>query len=147
MLTMLKNVIAQFAPESDQVVTVSYDRAVAALLIEVMLADDKVEEKELQQVLGFIKQETQLDDVEQMYQEMKVSVEQANDMFQFTKAINEHASNETKESLMKALWRVAFADGVLDEHEDFRIRRISELLYVPHSVFIQTKLAVKSELH
>lgn len=146
MLAMLKNVIAQFAPEADQDSAVSYDRAVAALLIEVMLADDNVDEREHQQILSLIKQETHLDDVDLMYQEMKQSVEKANDMFQFTKAINEHADNPTKERLMKALWRVAFADGDLNEYEDYRIRRISELLYVPHSVFIQTKLAVQSEL-
>ena len=142
---MLKTMMAQFSQESEETVEIPYDRAVAALLIEVMLADESVDERELQQILNLIKKETALEDVDQMYQEMKVEVEEAHDLFQFTKAINEHASNTMKERLMKSLWRVAFADDVLNEHEDYRIRRISELLYVPHSVFIQTKLAVQAE--
>ena len=31
-------------------------------------------------------------------------------------------------------------DGELDKYEDSLIRKVAELIYVPHSVFIQTKL-------
>lgn len=117
----------------------------AAPLIEVMLADEKIEETEKPQVLTLIEKETALEQVELMYEEMKHSVENANDLFQFTNAINEYANQEAKEALVNSLWRVAYADDVLDEYEDYRIRQICELLYVPHSVFIKTKLAVKAE--
>lgn len=146
MLDMFKKLLYQFIEESEEESPISYNQAVAALLIEVMLADEEADEREQQQILQAIKKETGLEEVEQMYQEMKAHVEEATDLFQFTKAINEEASNSMKEKLMKSLWRVAFADDVLDEYEDHRIRRISELLYIPHSVFIKTKLAVKDEL-
>lgn len=145
MLAVFKKIIDQFQNPEETVEAVSYQQAVAALLIEVMLADEKIEEAEKQQVLRLIEIETGLSDVASMYEEMKQSVESANDMFQFTNAINEHAGKTEKEALVSSLWRVAYADGVLDEYEDYRIRRLCELLYVPHSVFIQTKLAVKAE--
>lgn len=144
MLAAFKKIIEQFQDPEETVEAVSYQQAVAALLIEVMLADEKIEETEKQQVLKLIEKETGLEQVEQLYLDMKQSVESANDMFQFTNAINEHAGKDEKEALVGALWRVAYADGELDEYEDYRIRRICELLYVPHSVFIQTKLAAKA---
>ncbi|EAQ63857.1 hypothetical protein MED121_03768 [Marinomonas sp. MED121] len=144
MLAAFKKIIEQFQDPEETVEPVSYQQAVAALLIEVMLADEKIEETEKQQVLTLIEKETGLLQVEQLYLDMKQSVESANDMFQFTNAINDHAGKDEKEALVAALWRVAYADGVLDEYEDYRIRRICELLYVPHSVFIQSKLAAKA---
>jgi len=145
MLAVFKKIIEQFQHSEDAIEAISYQQAVAALLIEVMLADEKIDEAEQKLVLNLIEKETDLEQVDLMYQEMKASVESANDMFQFTHAINEHAGKEAKEALVLSLWRVAYADGVLDEYEDYRIRRICELLYVPHSVFIQTKLMAKSE--
>ena len=44
--------------------------------------------------------------------------------------------------LIKTLWRVAAADGDIHRYEDHLIRRIADLLYVPHSDFIRAKLEV-----
>ncbi|MEJ2426718.1 MAG: TerB family tellurite resistance protein, partial [Candidatus Thiodiazotropha sp.] len=65
------------------------------------------------------------------------------DYFQFTSLINKHYSAEQKVWLIEALWRVAFADQKLHQYEEHVIRRLSELLYVPHSDFIAAKLRVQ----
>jgi len=39
------------------------------------------------------------------------------------------------------LWRLAYADGNLDKHEEMVIRRVASLLYVTHEDFIAAKLA------
>jgi len=39
------------------------------------------------------------------------------------------------------LWQVSRADGRIDAHEEHLVRKVAELLYVPHSRFIQTKIA------
>jgi uncharacterized tellurite resistance protein B-like protein len=62
------------------------------------------------------------------------------DYFQFTSLINEHYSPEDKARLVAALWRVAFADERLGRYEEYLVRKVSELLYVPHNVFIHAKL-------
>ncbi|MGO3344187.1 MAG: TerB family tellurite resistance protein [Marinomonas sp.] len=126
---------------------ITYQGAVAALMMEVMMADHEVNDCEVEQVKGFLRESTDLgDEVDVLYEEAKAGISNANDLYQFTKVINETASVEQKIELVKGLWRVAFADGVIDSYEDHRIRRISELLFMPHSEFIQAKLAVKAEI-
>jgi uncharacterized tellurite resistance protein B-like protein len=56
--------------------------------------------------------------------------------------INDEFNLEQKKKLMKAMWQIAYADGQLDKYEEHYLRKISELLYIPHSQFIQQKLAV-----
>ena len=47
-------------------------------------------------------------------------------------AINRVFDPATKIRLVEHLWHVAFADSTLDPHEDHLVRKISDLLYVPH---------------
>lgn len=58
----------------------------------------------------------------------------------FVRVINSEFSDVEKSSLIEAMWRVAYADGNLHKYEEHLIRRIADLLYVPHSEFIRTKL-------
>ena len=43
--------------------------------------------------------------------------------------------------LVEQLWRIAYADGVIDKYEEAAIRKASELLYVAHADFIRAKLS------
>lgn len=145
---MLKALKSLFSLPVEQGEQITYQKAVAALLMEVMLADHVVDEKEERQVKDFLREVSELgDDIDVLYQEAQTGVEHANDLYQFTKVINETATLEQKMLLLKALWRVALADGDIDAHEDHRIRRISELLFMPHSEFIQAKIFVQNEMN
>ena len=144
---MLKALKSLFSLPVEQGEQISYQKAVAALLMEVMLADQKIDEQEEQQVKRFLRDASELgDDIDVLYEEARSGVDEANDLYQFTKVINETATLEQKMLLLKGLWRVALADGDIDSHEDHRIRRISELLFMPHSEFIQAKLFVLDEM-
>ena len=52
--------------------------------------------------------------------------------FEAVSAINAVFSTEQKLRLVEHLWRVAHADDDLHAHEDHLVRKISDLLYVPH---------------
>jgi uncharacterized tellurite resistance protein B-like protein len=52
--------------------------------------------------------------------------------FEPVSAINRAFTQEQKVRLVEHLWRVAHADDALDVHEDHLVRKISDLLYVPH---------------
>ena len=52
--------------------------------------------------------------------------------FDAVSAVNRSFSLEQKIRLVEHLWRVAHADDALDLHEDHLVRKISDLLYVPH---------------
>ena len=43
------------------------------------------------------------------------------------------------------LWRVAVADGEISKYEDYLIRKIADLIHLPHSEFIRAKLTVIDE--
>ena len=51
-------------------------------------------------------------------------------------------SADEKVSIVKSLWIIAYADSSLAPLEESTIRQIADLLYVPHSDFIKTKLSV-----
>jgi uncharacterized tellurite resistance protein B-like protein len=49
-----------------------------------------------------------------------------------------------KRELIAMLWRLAWADGRVDPQEEALIRRLADLLFVPHGVFVQEKLKAAS---
>lgn len=118
--------------------------AATALLIEVAQADHSSDERELQAVRQAARATFDLDEsaLDELLAEAHVSHDDATSLYEFTSLINEHFSPAQKFALVRCLWQVAHADGHLDRYEDHRIRRIAELIYVPHSEFIQAKLAV-----
>ena len=63
--------------------------------------------------------------------------------FPAVSVLNRHLSAAQKVQLVEQLWRVANADRDIDVYEDHLVRKIADLLYVPHADFITSKLRVK----
>ena len=53
--------------------------------------------------------------------------------------MNDLASVEQKRSLLGMMWRVAMADDALSRYEEHVIRKVADLLYLPHSDFMLAK--------
>ena len=126
-------------PEAE---TTSPDQlATAALLIEVMVIDGDLDDQEMQAIAGTLSSMLDLteEQIDQLIELSKEEVADATSLYQFTKEINEHFDIEKKLSLMTAMWRVAFADGHLDKHEENIIRRVADLLHIRHSEYIRCK--------
>ena len=126
-------------PEAE---TTSPDQlATAALLIEVMVIDGDLDDQEMQAIAGTLSNMLDLteEQIDQLVELSKEEVAEATSLYQFTKEINEHFDIEKKLSLMTAMWRVAFADGHLDKHEENIIRRVADLLHIRHSEYIRCK--------
>lgn len=119
--------------------------AAAALLVEVSAADFERHPDERRAVFDALTKVFELDEatVESLIEDADHLVHTATSLFEFTRVLNDHCSHQEKLYLLEQCWRVAFADGHLDKYEDHRIRRLSELLHIPHREFIQTKLKVK----
>jgi uncharacterized tellurite resistance protein B-like protein len=64
---------------------------------------------------------------------------QSIDYFQFTSLINGAYSAQQKVQLVETLWRIAYANQALHKYEEYFVRRIADLLYVPHSAFMAAK--------
>ena len=48
--------------------------------------------------------------------------------------------------MIENLWAVAYADNHLDPYEELMVRKISDLIYVSHSDFINAKHRIIKEI-
>ncbi len=120
----------------------------AALLIEVSTADHQLDVREEEAIVTAIRKTYSLspEEVDALVQEAHVASTNAPSLYDFTRVINEHCSEEQKYALIRECWRIAFADGNLDKYEDHRIRKIADLIYLPHSLLIKSRQEVKTKL-
>jgi len=121
--------------------------ATAALLFEVLRADydehpdeRTVLEQTLRKTFTLSESETR-----ELAQLADSEAAESVSLFQFTGLINQYFSAEEKISLVEMLWQVAYADGRLDRYEEAAVRKITELLHVPHRDFIRAKHRVLGE--
>ena len=70
-------------------------------------------------------------------------LQSAYDYHRFTSVINDHFSQEQKIQVVESMWKVAFADGHVDENENHIISKVAGLLYVTHGEYIAAKLDAK----
>jgi uncharacterized tellurite resistance protein B-like protein len=61
------------------------------------------------------------------------------DYFQFTSLINGAYTLEQKIKLVELLWQIAYANEGLHKYEEHLVRKVSDLLHVPHGAFIAAK--------
>jgi uncharacterized tellurite resistance protein B-like protein len=70
---------------------------------------------------------------------------ESTDYYQFTSLINDNYTPEQKIRLVELLWRIAYANESLHLYEEHLVRKIADLLHVPHSAFIASKLNASGE--
>ncbi len=141
MFTRLFSLIDLPLPDDN---SVGVELASAALLMEIVFADYKRESEEIETAkkalrASFSLPEHELEAVLSKAEELHAD---AVSIHPFIEAINDEFDDASKYQLIVNLWRVAMADGELDKFEQHYIRKIAELLYVPHTEFIRAKLQV-----
>jgi len=129
------------APREQQSQDHSLRLATAALLVEMSRQDDTIQDAERRAVEKALRERFDLsrDEVDDLYNLAEQEVSEAIDYYQFTSLIKDNFSPAQKERVVELLWQVAIADGHIDRYEEHMVRRIAELLYLPHSSFIRAK--------
>ena len=124
------------------------NNACAALLIETALADKVFNTEEIDSMKKTLSEVYEIDekDLDELISESEKKVSESTSLYEYTRLINDLCDYQDKLKLINNLWTIAFADKHLDKYEEFLIRKISDLLYVSHSDFIQQKLSVKESL-
>ena len=124
------------------------NNACAALLIETALADKVFKAEEIDSMKNTLREVYEIDekDLNELITESEKKVAESTSLYEYTRLINDLCDYQDKLKLINNLWTIAFADKHLDKYEEFLIRKISDLLYVSHSDFIQQKLSVKESL-
>lgn len=123
--------------------------ATAALLLEVSHADFEISDEELSVMAEALKKQFNFSDTETQTL-LKLALEEHADqhsLHPFMQLINENFSMQTKRLIIENMWKVAYADRRLDKYEEYRIRKIADLIYVPHRDFIRLKLKVQETIN
>ena len=118
--------------------------ATCAVFLEVAQIDNEFDEKEREHILSVFQKEYGLsrDDVLEIKNASKAELEKSVDLWKFTNVINQHYSSDEKYHIVKLLWELVYADGKLDEHENYFMHKLRRLLKLTHSDLMDAKLEV-----
>jgi uncharacterized tellurite resistance protein B-like protein len=115
--------------------------ALAALLVEMARADfdeSPDEHAEIERVLAehFGLSETEAADL--LLRAAK-AMDESVSLFDFTRALHTSLDFQQKQEVIRLLWTIALADSRLDKYEDYLVRKVADLLYVPNSDVVRIK--------
>ena len=121
------------------------DNACAALLVEIAFADKDFDETEKTSLKQTLIETYAIDesDIEEIIKDAEETVSESTSLYGYTRVVNDEFEYEDKLSLLKNLWKVAYADGNLDKYEEHLIRKISDLIHISHTDYINIKLEIR----
>jgi len=122
--------------------------ATCVLLLEVAHADDEFSAAEQAKIDILIGKRFQLD-AEQTAELLAVAEEvrrQEEDLFKFSRLIDESYTRPRKLAILDLLWEVVFSDGVLEAHEDALMHKMGTLLGIRHEELMAVKIGVINRL-
>ena len=118
----------------------------AVLAYEVARSDGEVSDTELNVLMEEIsiiskkvgKDQSEILKIIEIYSEDSVS------FYEFVHDINQNYSKEEKISLLKFVWKIAYADGQLDVNEEKLIRRLADLIKIKDIEILKLKDLIKN---
>lgn len=118
------------------------DVAIAVLLLECARADFENQPAELEMVRRGLREQFGVDEaaLDKLLGDAGASARNAVSLHGPLSRLNAELSADDKRGLMGWLWRVAAADGRIDPHEEGLLRKLADLLYIPHADYIRAKL-------
>ena len=145
MLTTIQDLLKTFT-RGTQEKPLDHERAVrtatVALLVEVARADFGVEDAEREKILRIIERHyaVTVEQARLIADEAESHADDATCLHPLTRLITSQCSLDEREEIVRLLWEVSFADGHVDKYEEHLVRKVADLLYVPHNRFIKAKL-------
>jgi len=130
---MLQHIRRLFAPEPPRAHAAhELHLAAGALLIEAALLDGHFDAQERAAVSRVLQEKFTLspEETEDLIAAATQKVEASTQLFEFTRVIAKHFSNEERIQLVEMLCEVMYADGALHDLEASLLRRVGELVYV-----------------
>ena len=118
-----------------------------SLMIEVSLADEIMDFSELETLKKVLLNEFEVkeNDLENLISDAKKNQNSSTSLYEFTRKINDEYEFDDKKNLILSMWKIAYADGNIDKYEEYVIRKVSDLIYISHPDFIESKQKAKRE--
>jgi len=125
---------------------IATDLALAVLLYEVASADMTIDVTEQSTIGRILAASFELSEqqVSQLLAQAKTEQQQSISIQTYTAIIIKNMDRPQRCEFIQGMWQVAYADGELDGHEEYIIRKVADLIYLSHSDYIKAKLQVIS---
>ena len=131
---------------SDQQLSFEIELTAAVLAYEVARSDGEISNSELDVLMQEIssiskkvgKEESEIFKIIETYSKDSVS------FYEFVYDINKNYSKEEKLTLLKFVWKIAYADGHLEVNEEKLIRRLAELIMIKDMEVLKLKDLIKN---
>jgi len=122
--------------------------ATCVLLLEIAGADHEFSSEECERVIEILRKRFSLsqEDAEELIQIAQENRNKSFDLWKYTNQINSCCTPAEKQGIIEEIWRVVYADGALDAHEDYLVHKLARLLNLDHPQLIQAKLKIREEL-
>mgnify|MGYP001174928313 FL=1 len=118
----------------------------AVLAYEIARSDGVISEDELlvlMEEIEIIAQKVGKDKLE-ILKIIKIYSQDSVSFHEFIEDINKHYSKEQKHSLLKFMWKIAYADGKLDVDEERLVRRVADLIKIKDIEVLKLKNLLKN---
>jgi uncharacterized tellurite resistance protein B-like protein len=121
--------------------------ATAVLLVEVMRADTSFHAGEREAVQAALVEKFRLtpDEADRLAELAETAARQATDLYSFTTRLDAAFTMEQKVRMVELMWRVAYADGHLADHERHTLWRVADLLHVPQGAYVLARQRAREQ--
>lgn len=118
--------------------------ATCALFVEIAKIDEEFSKEELKAILSILKKRYGLeeDHAEALIAAADEELEQSVDLWRFAELINKNYSNDEKIKILETLWQIVYVDNKMDEHENYIMHKVGNILRLSHRDLIDAKLKV-----
>lgn len=148
---MIKKLLSLITPTENEPEVASDEAirlAAISLLVQVAKADHSLSDEEESKLVELV--HTHFNDSNELEQQELITLAKAKSdastsLYEFTSLINENYSMSQKFQLITLMWQMAFSDHQIDAYEEHLIRRVADLIYLPHVKFIEAKHLAKQD--
>ena len=143
LIKFLKNIFSSKKEVKDS--DIDENLACAILLVEVSYSDFEIDKLEIESIKNLLEKNFDLstENSNWLIDKALNLHKDTNCLRKYIRLINEKYSLDQKKNFITMAWEIARADNIIDKHEEHRIRKLSELLYVDHKDFIKSKISTQ----
>jgi len=118
----------------------------AVLAYEIARSDGEISEDELSVLMQEIEKISQKVDrnKQEILKIVEIHSKDSVSFHEFVEDINKNYSKEEKISLLKFMWKTAYADGILEVDEERLIRRVADLINIKDIEVLKLKDSTKT---
>ena len=130
----------------DKKVTFEIELTAAVLAYEIAEIDGEVSDEELSVLMEEIKSISKKanKDEKEILKIIKIYSSDSTSFYEFIEDINDNYSKDDKLSLLGFMWKIAYADGILEVDEERLIRRLADLIKIKDVEVLKLKDIAKN---